>query len=61
VLGKKHRLAVFFWTGDLMAFSMRHTTEKSPENVEHNMELEDQDADDSDLSLETLITVLWHC
>jgi len=43
-----------------MVFSMRHAAEKSPEDVEHDTELEDQDADDSDLSLETLITVLWN-
>ena len=31
-----------------MVFSMRHAAEKSPEDVEHDMELEDQDAYDSD-------------
>jgi hypothetical protein len=33
-------------------------TETLPEDVEHDTELEDQDSDDSDLSLETLITAL---
>jgi len=32
--------------------------ETLPEDVEHDTELEDQDSDDSDLSLETLITAL---
>jgi hypothetical protein len=34
------------------------TAETLPEDVEHDTELEDQDTDDSDLSLDTLITAL---
>src|SRR4051812_10745618 len=34
------------------------TVETLPEDVEHNTELDDQDANDSDLLLETLITAL---
>ena len=35
-----------------------NATETLPEDAEHDTELEDQDSDDSDLSLETLITAL---
>ena len=35
-----------------------NATETLPEDVEHDTELEDQDADDSDLSLKILITAL---
>ena len=47
-VGEKVQVGSVFCAGDLMVFSMRHAAEKSPEDVEHDTELEDQDAYDSD-------------